>query len=509
MRRNWSCKIRAGGVCSGLLFVALFLSGGAFSADREFTAIPTAEPFTGFVLTEGLDFPWEMLWGPDDMLWVSERHGLRITRVNPRTGEKKTAVSIPEAFPGPQHEGVLGMAFAPGFLKAGGEDSLYVYYTLKDGAKRWGRLAKYAYDRDRETLGNPRIIMDRLPAGDDHNGGRLRFGPDGKLYLTIGEQGHNQGGNYCLPIEAQRIPSLYELEKGDWDSYRGKSLRINPDGGIPDDNPEIRGIRSHVFTYGHRNPQGLTFVGKQLYSCEHGPSSDDEINLLEAGGNYGWPHVAGFRDGQAYVYANYSAAPNCEALPFDANVIPEGVPIQHELEWFDPDFKPPVKTFYTVNNDHNFSDSRCGQDHAYLCWPTVAPSCIVYYPGTGAIPGWRKSLLVTGLKSGSLFQIRLSDDETEVQGDYNRLFRSTNRYRAIAFDPEGRNIYIATDNSGGALDEAGTPAESVRNPGSILVFTYNADGSYGYPPRTVNAERRAVPAAPEGRSLEDEPVERL
>ena len=507
MRRNLSCRIRAVGLGVGLFAAALLPCGGAFSAEREFKAIPTAEPFTGHVLTEGLDFPWEMLWGPDDMLWVSERHGLRITRVDPRTGEKRTAVEIPDAYPGPQHEGVLGMAFAPGFFKTGGEDSLYVYYTLKQGDKRWGRLAKYAYDRNRETLGSPSVIMDNLPAGDDHNAGRLRFGPDGKIYLTIGEQGHNQGASYCLPIEAQRIPSPYELEKGDWDAYRGKSLRINPDGSIPDDNPEIRGIRSHVFTYGHRNPQGLTFVGKQLYSCEQGPSSDDEINLLEAGGNYGWPHVAGFRDDQAYVYANYSAAPDCKGLPFDPNVIPEGVPVQHELEWFDPDFKPPVKTFYTVNDDHNFSDGRCGGDHAYLCWPTVAPSSIVYYPGSGAIPGWKKSLLVTGLKSGSLFQIRLSDDETQVQGDYNRLFRSTNRYRAVAFDPTGRYIFIATDNSGGAMDDAGRPADSVANPGSILVFTYNADGSYGYPER--QAPTPAPAAAPAGVGAESEQMERL
>lgn len=473
-------RIFGGASWLALALAAAFIMGGtARSADSTFKAIPTAEAFTGYMLADGLDFPWEMLWGPDNMLWVTERHGLRITRVNPKTGEKKVAGRIMEAYPGPQHEGVLGMAFGPNFLK-GSSDFLYVYYTMKEGDSRWGRLVKILYDRSREQLGKSEIVLDRLPAGDDHNGGRLRLGPDGKLYLTIGEQGHNQFGSYCLPIEAQRIPSVFELENKNWDAYRGKSLRINPDGGIPKDNPMIRGVRSHVFTYGHRNPQGLVFVGNKLYSCEHGPSSDDELNLLEAGGNYGWPFVAGFRDGLAYQYANYSAAANCNELPFDPNVIPEGVPTHNEMEWFNPDFKPPLKTFYTVRGDHDFFDSRCGAENAYLCWPTVAPSDIIYYPANGAIPFMRKSLLMTTLKSGALFQIRMSGDESEVQGDYNKLFRSRNRYRVAAIDPEGKNIYIATDNSGGAMDDEGKPAASVRDPGAILVFSYNPDGSYSF-----------------------------
>ncbi len=467
------------------LTLALCLAAGSVRASQDDTLanrdyIPTAEPFIGYVLTTGLDMPWEMLWGPDNHLWVTERHGLRITRVNPNTGEKKVVGTIDEAYPGPQHEGILGMAFGPGFLTSGGDDVLYVYYTMKDGDNRWGRLVKFPYNRASENLGTKTVLLDRLPAGDDHNAGRVRVGPDGKIYLTIGEQGHNQGGNFCLPIEAQRLPTYAELDAKDWDSYRGKSLRINPDGSIPADNPYIRGIKSHVFTYGHRNPQGLAFVGKTLYSCEQGPSSDDELNLLEPGGNYGWPHVAGFRDGMGYVYANYSAAPNCQSLKYDANVIPEGVPTQHELEWFDPDFKPPVKTFYTVRNDHNFSDSRCGPDHVYLCWPTVAPSSIIHYPADGAIPGFRNSLLMTTLKTGALFKVRLSGDSEEIQGDYDKLFRSRNRYRAAAIDPSGSRIFICTDTGGGAMDDAGRPAASVRNPGSILVFQYNPEGSYGY-----------------------------
>ncbi len=436
--------------------------------------VRTLESFSVNVVTEGLDFPWEMLWGPDNMLWVTERHGLRITKVNPETGAKKVMAEIKQAYPGPQHEGVLGMAFAPRFMDNGANNTVWVYYTCKDGDNRWGRVVTYVYDEANETLSGETVILDKLPAGDDHNGGRLRFGPDGKLYLSIGEQGHNQGSSYCLPIEAQRLPTYEEVQNRDWDSYRGKVLRMERDGGIPSDNPELQGVRSHVYTYGHRNPQGLVFIGDQLFECEHGPSSDDELNLLQPGGNYGWPHVAGFRDDMGYRYANYSAAPNCKDLPYDPDEIPDGVPIQRELEWFDVNFVPPVKTFWTVRSDHNFHDPRCAPDHTYLCYPTIAPSGIIYYPANGAIPEWRNSILVTTLKSGALYRVQLSyDEKPQVQGDVSKYFRSRNRYRVACIDPEGKRIFIATDNSGGAFDDQGRPAAAVRNPGSILVFTYN------------------------------------
>ncbi len=466
------------------LFIFLYLVGITLAEDRvnERKTYPTAEPFICQVLTEGLDFPWEMLWGPDNKLWISERHGLRKIKVDPETGEKKTFATLPEAYPGPQHEGILGMAFAKDFMK-GGDNYLYVYYTSKapDSEKRWGTLARYTYNPDDEVLGNKIKLLEGLPAGDDHNAGRVRLGPDNKLYLTIGEQGHNQGKNFCLPIEAQRIPTWEEVQGKNWDAYRGKSLRINLDGSIPSDNPDIRGVKSHVFTYGHRNPQGLAFVNNDLYSSEQGPSSDDEINLLQSGGNYGWPHVAGFRDDQAYVYANYSAAPNCASLTFDANVIPEGVPIQHELEWFDPNFVPPVKTFFTVRDGYNYTDPRCGAGpHAYICWPTIAPSSIIYYPTDGAIPSWRGSLLVTTLKSGALYRLKMSGDQKQLQGDYDKVFRSQNRYRTACLDPEGKRIFIATDNSGAARMDDGSPADSVRDAGAILVFTYDPDNTYSY-----------------------------
>ena len=99
------------------------------------------------------------------------------------------------------------------------------------------------------------------------------------------------------------------MQAQDWSSYWGKILRIDLDGGIPSDNPAINGVRSHIYSYGHRNQLGLAFApGGLLYESEHGPSSDDEVNLILPGRNYGWPHVAGHRDDKAYTYANWSAS---------------------------------------------------------------------------------------------------------------------------------------------------------------------------------------------------------
>src|SRR4029079_12218968 len=122
----------------------------------------------------------------------------------------------------------------------------------------------------------------------------------------------------------------------DWKTYQGKVLRLNLDGSIPSDNPVLNGVRSHIYSYGHRNPQGIVFgPDGTLYESEHGPDTDDEVNVIEAGKNYGWPFVAGYRDDNVYVWANWPAstpAP-CASLTFNPHRIPASVPQQHETAW--------------------------------------------------------------------------------------------------------------------------------------------------------------------------------
>jgi PQQ-dependent dehydrogenase (s-GDH family) len=439
-------------------------------------ATRTGEPFIFRVLTTGLADPWEITWGPDGFLWVTEKMGRRVIRVNPSDGAKSTVVTIADVYSTESQDGLLGMAFARNFLK--GNNDVYVAYTYDADAgpavDRRTKIARYTYDPAVHTLSHPVDLITGLSASTDHNSGRLLVGPDEKLYYSIGDQGNNQFERFCNSIRAQDLPTVDDIGARSWTTYVGKILRLNLDGSIPPDNPVIRGVRSHVYSYGHRNPQGLVFgSGGRLFSAEHGPKADDEINLIQAGKNYGWPYVSGFRDDQSYVYGNWSASisPPCTGMHYDNFALPPSVPQQRETSWSSPDYVDPLKTLYTVPSGYNFHDPACGEQ-SYICWPSIAPSSMDYVPADkGGFAGWRNSLLVTSLKNGALYCLRLTQDGGSVQGDVTQFFKTTNRYRDLALSPDGRTVYIATDSTGRAGPKFGPPTETLANPGAILEFT--------------------------------------
>ncbi len=228
--------------------------------------------------------------------------------------------------------------------------------------RRWRGASAFAATATTPTaraLVDPVDVLSGLPTHDDHVGGRIAVGPDRKLYLTIGDGGANFGGNRCMVNHAQTLPTAAQVSAKNWVAYQGKILRIDLDGGIPSDNPTVGGVRSHIFSVGHRNPLGIAFgPGGRLYESEHGPSSDDEVNLIESGRNYGWPNVAGHKDDKAYTYANWSASSPqpCASLPAgNANAaIPPSVPQQTESSFANPLFTPPLQTFFTVDNGWDF-----------------------------------------------------------------------------------------------------------------------------------------------------------
>ena len=301
----------------------------------------------------------------------------------------------------------------------------------------------------------------------------MKIGPDGQLYYTIGDQGNDQLGNWCIPIEAQTLPTADDMAAGNFFAYQGKSLRLNLDGSIPADNPVLNGVQSHIFTYGHRNMQGLAFgPDGTLYASEQGPKTDDEVNVLVPGGNYGWPHVAGFRDDMAYQYAQWADATTpCATLQFSDLAIDASVPRQDETAWDQP-MQDPLATLFTVASDYNFDDPVC-EGSAYICWPTVAASSIeAYRPASGGIPGFDNALLVTTLKRGSLYRVPLTADGLSAAGPMERYFQTDNRYRDVAVSPDGRTLYIVTDIGGQHEALAGGVMDGVENPGAILVFTY-------------------------------------
>ncbi len=274
------------------------------------------------------------------------------------------------------------------------------------------------------------------------------------------------------------LPSAEAVEAGDWSTYQGKVLRMNLDGSIPEDNPVLNGVQSHVFAYGMRNAQGLTFgEGDRLYTTEHGPKSDDEINLIEPGMNYGWPHVAGYQDDRAYAYANWSAATvPCESLTFSDFEVPETIPVQAESDFGDPTFVPPLRTFYTVETGFDFQDPFCAANQLYFqCWPTAAPAGLTYYGREpGAIPGWENSLLIPSLKHGTVIRVQLNEPGDGVIGEPIEEFKTTNRYRDVAVAPDQRTFFVATDSQGVTQSPDGGYTVG-ENPGAILRFDYTGD----------------------------------
>jgi len=476
------------------LAIALFgMALPVLAQDTPDSAVAGTKQFEMKELTNGLEGPWEITWGPDDWLWVTERTGGKITRVNPADGTKQVAIKIDEvSAPGGQ-DGLLGMALDPGLLKGTGNDYVYAAYSYVDKSlggipwvadkfspyhDLWVKIVRLSYDKATGTLSNPVELITGMPGKNDHNSGRLKFGPDSKLYYTIGDGGKDQLGNWCIPIEAQRLPTADEMAGKNWISYQGKSLRLNLDGSIPDDNPEIGGVKSHVFTYGHRNMQGIDFgPDGTLYASEQGPKTDDEVNILVAGGNYGWPHIAGFQDDKAYQYARWADATTpCAQLTFSDITIDPSVPVEDESSWHEP-FNPPIATLFTVPSDWNFQDPACGGID-FICWPTVATSSMqAYFPQAGeGIPGWENSLLITTLKRGSIYRVPLSADGKTVAGPIERYFQSENRLRDMALSPDMKTMYVATDVSGlvGTMD--GGAGTTLKNPGAILVYTYTGEG---------------------------------
>ena len=134
---------------------------------------------------------------------------------------------------------------------------------------------RYRYENlnDLGQFVDPKVLLENLPSGNDHISGRLKVGPDNKIYLTIGDMGANQFSNKCKPVESQRIPTLEEIQQQDWSAYKGKILRIDLDGSIPSDNPEFSRVRSHIFSYEHRNAQDWLSVRTAIFSpVSMGPS---------------------------------------------------------------------------------------------------------------------------------------------------------------------------------------------------------------------------------------------
>jgi PQQ-dependent dehydrogenase (s-GDH family) len=444
----------------GSLAVAQGASGPAANPRVRWSEPP--ETFTARVVATGLEDPWEVAYGPDGFLWITERVGKRVVRVDPADGSRSVAVQIDEVYQTLAQDGLLGLVLHPEFSR--GSAFVYVMYTYDGdagpGELRRAKIRRYRYDSRSQRLGEPIDLLTDLPHGPDHGASRIVFGPDGKLYASRGDHGSNFLAYYCVPIRAQELPTATDVAARNWRGYEGKILRVNVDGSIPDDNPVLKGVRSHVFSYGHRNPQGMAFgPDGRLYESEHGQDTDDEVNRIDAGRNYGWPLIAGYKDDLYYTYANWSAsAPTpCASLAYGRDV-PSSVPRIKESDVDLPDFAPPLETFFTVPSEY---------DPRTLGNATAALAGLDVY-ASPAIPGWSPSILVAGLASGTIYRLPLSESPDPPL----TYFKSQDRYRDLAIAPDGRRIYLVTDVRGRVVTSSGEMTATLAHPGALLELTY-------------------------------------
>lgn len=440
-------------------------------------------------LASAMSFPWEITYGPDDSIWVTESRNYRVVKIHPGNKGRRTILNLsssknfnrPDATGGQWPQGgLMGLAVHPQLLEGKPYVYLaYVYQWIGCGSNNSGcifrtRLVRYTYNTVNGSLANATTILDALPGSNDHNSGRLTIGPDLKLYYTIGDMGAGQFNNLNRPNNAQ-VKHIYE----------GKILRLNtePDDDalngadpynrwIPNDNPfthPVSGFRLATYSTGHRNPQGIVW-GKRngtdiLYSDEHGDKSDDEVNIIEAGANYGWPFVAGKCDNN---YSIHDAYANNNSLA--------GRNIGYEDTFcVSNNVREPMFGLFTVPAAQIPSGSS-----GIFTWPTVAPSGLDYY-NAHAIPGWNNSLLITSLKYG-MFRLKLKNSgmavdssSTPEQVDTIPYFHGY-RVRDITMNPGGDTLYLAIDSSGNTSGPTGGFGTNVSAPtaerGNILRVVY-------------------------------------
>jgi aldose sugar dehydrogenase len=351
------------GLLASGVFAMLALTSCGSSDDVQ--NFPTVVGVETRVAATGLDHPWELVWGPDNWIWFTERGG-NVGRLNPEDGVVQRIATISEVWQDGE-SGLLGMALHPDFPNT---PHVFLAYTY-DEENHKERVVRYDYNG--MTLVDPVTLIDGIKANTFHDGCRLMIVGD-KLFITTGD-----AGDQSAPQNKNTI--------------NGKILRLNLDGSIPSDNPIAN---NPIWSFGHRNPQGIVMASNGImYSSEHGPSNDDEVNIIEKGNNYGWPNVQGMAD------------------------------------------QPSEQTFKNTNNT---------VDPIANWTPTLAVSGMTYYD-KDLIPQWKNCLLMLTLKEQQLMVLDLSDDGRSIDSQAKAFDNEFGRLRGICVSPDGR-VFFSTNDEG-------------------------------------------------------------
>lgn len=354
------------------------------------TQVAAANPAPGVrktTIVQGLDRPWSMAWLPDGSMLITEKAGrLRIVR----NGKlEPTAIAGVPSVLSTNQAGLMDVSLHPRFAQ-----NRLIYLTYSDGTIDANRTRLVRATFDGKALRNAQTIFQvtQTKSGGQHFGSRIVWLPDGTMLLAIGD-----GGNPPVQLEGDLIRKQAQNLR----SRLGKIVRLNDDGSVPRDNPFVnnRNADPAIWSYGHRNIQGLTFdlTTRRIWATEHGSRGGDELNLVQAGQNYGWPLVTHSRE--------YGGGEISQAR------------------------------------------SRPGMIDPKIVWtPSIAPSGLTIYR-SDRVPAWNGNLFAGGLVSQDVRRIEL-DTTGKVQ--VQQRIAIGQRVRDVRQSADGF-LYVLTDDSNGQL----------------------------------------------------------
>lgn len=373
MRTSTTCFASRAGISVAAVFAGML---SLTPAKAQQVVSSQHGPVSVDTIADGLVHPWGMAFLPDGRMLVTERPG-RLRIVTPDGAMSEPLAGVPEVFASGQG-GLLDVVLDPSFSQ-----NRLIYFSFAEAGEGGASTAVARASFSGERLNNAEVILRTVPKveGSNHFGSRLAFAPDGSLFVTTGER-------------FKFSPAQ------DRSNHLGTVLRINPDGSIPPDNPYTRSRRMmpEIWSYGHRNIEAAAIhpATGALWIGEMGPRGGDELNIPEAGRNYGWPLVSW---GEHYEGEDIPDPPTR------------------------PDLAQPI----------------------YYWTPVISPSGMIFYDG-GAFPAWRGSVLIGSLTQRAL--VRLTVDGSEVTGE-ERLDIGQ-RIRNVRQGPDGA-VYLLTDHDDGAI----------------------------------------------------------